>query len=179
MECSKAGFPVLHYLPEFAQTQVHWVNDAIPPSHPLSPPSPPVLNPSRLKAFSNESAVHIRWPKYWSFSIRPSNEYSGLIYLGLTGLISLLSKGLSRVFSSISVRKHQFFSTQPPLWVQLSHPNMTTGKTIALTRVTFIGKVTCLLFNMLSGFVRAFLPRIKCHCHGCSHLPQWFWSPRK
>ena len=81
MDCSRPGFPVLHYLPEFAQTHVHWVDDAIQPCHPLSPLLLlPSLFPS-IRVFSNESALHIRWPKYWSFSLRisPSNEYSGLI----------------------------------------------------------------------------------------------------
>ena len=82
--------------------------------------------------------------------------------LGLIGLISLLSKGLSRVFSNTTVQKHQFFSAQLSLWSQLSHTYMTTGKTIALTRWTFVGKVMSLLFNMLSKLVIAFLPRSKC-----------------
>ena len=74
----------------------------------LLPPIPP-----SIRVFSNESALHIRWPKYWSFSISTSNEYSGLISFGLTGLISLQSKGLSRVFSNTTVQKHQFFGAQP------------------------------------------------------------------
>ena len=81
MNCSMPGFSVLHYLPELAQTHVHWVSDAIEPSHPLLPPSPlPSIFPS-IRVFSIESALHIRWPKYWSFSfsMSPSNEYSGLI----------------------------------------------------------------------------------------------------
>ena len=81
MDCSRPGFPVLHYLPEFAQTHVHWVDDAIQPCHPLSPLLLlPSIFPS-IRVFSSESALHIRWPKYWSFSLRisPSNEYSGLI----------------------------------------------------------------------------------------------------
>ena len=79
-DCSTPGFPVLHPLPEFAQTHVHWISDAIQPSHPLLSPSPPALNLSQ-HVISNESALHIRWPEYWSFSfsISPSNEYSGLI----------------------------------------------------------------------------------------------------
>ena len=79
MNCSAPGFPVLHYLPEFAQTHVHWVNDVIQPSHPLSPPSPSQIVP-RIRIFSSELALCIRWPTYWSFSlnINPSNEYSGL-----------------------------------------------------------------------------------------------------
>ena len=81
MDCSMPGFPVLHHLPEFAQTHVHWLGDAFQPSHPLSPSSPPASIFPSIRVFSSESALRIRWPKYWSFSfnISPSNEYSGLI----------------------------------------------------------------------------------------------------
>ena len=115
------GFPVLHHLLEIAQTHVHWVSDATQPSHPLLPSSPPASVFNNIRVFSNESALHIRWPKYWSFSFKiiPSNEYSGLISLrmdrfplGWTGWVSLQSKGLSRVFSNTAVQKHQFFGTQ-------------------------------------------------------------------
>ena len=140
MDCSTPGLPVHHQLPELAQTHVHRVGDAIQPSHPLSSP---LLLPSifsSLRVFSNESVLHIRWPKYWSFSfsISPSNEYWGLnmISFRMTGLISLQSKGLSIVFSNTTVQKHQFLGTQFFSIVQLSHPYMTTGKTIALTRWT-------------------------------------------
>ena len=115
------GFPVLHYLLKFAQTHVHW-DDAMQPSHPLLPPSPPVLNLSQYQGLSNELAVCIRWPEYWSSGISPSSGISTVLnmqdwfHLGLTGLISLLSKGLSRVFFSTIVQKHQFFGTQPSLW---------------------------------------------------------------
>ena len=78
VDCSTLGFPVLHYLPELAQIHVHWVGNAIQPSCPLSSRSP-AFNLSHIRVFSNESALHIRWPKYWSFSISPSNEYWGLI----------------------------------------------------------------------------------------------------
>ena len=116
MDCSTPGFPVLHYLPEFAQTHVHWVGDAIQPSHPLSSPSPPAFNLSSIRVFSSESALHIRWPKYWSFSISPSNEYSGLISSRSDRFDLLAVKGLSRVFSSTTVWKHQFFGAQPSLF---------------------------------------------------------------
>ena len=87
-----------------------------------------------IKVFSSKLALPIRWPKYcsFSFSISPSNEFSGLIHFGLTGLISLQPKGLSRVFYSTTIRKHQFFITQPSLWVHFSHLYITTGITIAL-----------------------------------------------
>ena len=119
MHCSMPGFPVLHNLPEFAQTHVRCVGDAIQPSQPLSSPSP-VFNLASIciRVFSNESILHIRWSKYWSFSfnISPSSKYSGLISLGLTDLFSLQSKGLSRVFYNTIVQKHHFFSAQPSLW---------------------------------------------------------------
>ena len=154
MNCSTPGFLVLHCLPEFAQTHVHWVGDATQTSHPLSSPSPPACTLPSIRVFSNESVLPIRWPKYWSFSfsISPSSEYSGLISLGLTGLFSLQSKGLSRVFSNTTVQKHQFFGTQVFSIAQLSHPYMTTGKTIALTRWTFVSKVMSLPFNMPPRF---------------------------
>ena len=93
----------------------------------------PSIFPS-IKVFSNKSVLRIRWLKYWSFtcSISPSNEYSGLVPLGWTGLISLQSQGLSRIFSNTTVQKHQFLGTHPFFIVQLSHPYMTTGKTIGL-----------------------------------------------
>ena len=115
-----------------------------------------------IRVFSNESVLRIRWPKYWSFSfsIRPSSEYSGLISLGLTGWISLQSKGLSSLLQHHS-SKASILWCSAFFMVQLSHPYMTAGKTIALTRWTFVGKVTSLLFNMLSTLVIAFLPRRK------------------
>ena len=110
---STPGLPVYHQLPEFTQIHVHWVGDAIQPSHPLSSPSPPAFNLPRIRVFSKESVLHIRWPKYWSFSfsISPSNEYSGLI-LGWTSWISLQSKGLSRIYSNTTVHKYQLFGAQ-------------------------------------------------------------------
>ena len=118
MDCSTPGFPVLHHLPEFAQTHAHWVGDAIQPSHPLSSL---FLLPSIFpitRVFSNESVLHIRWPKYWSFSfsISPSNECLGLISFRIDWFDLFASKGLSRVFSNTTVQKHQFFGTQLSLW---------------------------------------------------------------
>ena len=102
---------------------------------------PPSILPS-IRVFSNESILRIRWPKYWSFSfsISPSNEYSGLISFRIDWLDLLAVQGtLERVFSKSTVQKHQFFGAQAFFIVQLSHPNMTTGETIALTRRTFVG----------------------------------------
>ena len=124
-----------------------------------------------IRVFTNESVLCIRWPKYWSFSfsIRRSNEYSVLPF-GLTSWISLLSKGLPRFFFNSTVQKHQFFGTSF-LYSQLSHPYMTTRKSIALTRQTFVSKIIPLLFNMLSKLVIAFLPRSK------RLLISWLQSP--
>ena len=121
----------------------------------------PLLLPSifsSIRVFSNDSVLHIRWPKYWSFSISLSNEYSGLISFRIDCFDLLLSKGLSRVYqhhsSKASVLRHSTF-----FMVWISHPQMTSGKTTALSIWTFVGKVMSLLFNMLSRFVIAFLPR--------------------
>ena len=119
----------------------------------------PSVFPS-IRVFSKESALHIRWPKYWIFSISPSNEYSGFPLL-LTGLISLQSKGLSSLLQHYSLKASVLWCSAF-FMVQLSHCCMTTGKTIALTIWTFVGKVMSLLFNTLSRFVIAFLPRRKC-----------------
>ena len=161
MHCSTPGFPVHYQLPEFTQTHAHWVDDAIQTSHPLLSPSPPAFNLSQIRVFSNESALHIRWPKYWSFSfnISPSNEYSGLISLRMDWLDLLVVQGtlksLLQYHSSNASSLLHFFI------IQLSHPYMTTGKTIALTRQTFVDKVMSLLLNMLSRLVITLLPRSK------------------
>ena len=141
MDCSTPGFPVLHHLLDFAQIHVHWVGDAIQPCHPLSSLLLlPSIFPS-IRVFSNESALRIRWPKYWnfSFSISASNEHSGLISFKI-GWFDLLAvqgtlKGLLQLqFKSIKSLVLSLFFFPPPLsaffMVQLSHPYMTTGKTI-------------------------------------------------
>ena len=96
MDCSMPGFPVLQDLPELAQTHVHRVSEDIQPSHPLSSPSPPAFNLSSIRVFSNKSALHIRWPKYWSFSFStsPSNEYSGQISFRMDWLDLLAVQGI-------------------------------------------------------------------------------------
>ena len=168
-----SGFPVHHQLPELTQTQVHWVRDAIQPSHPLSSPSPPTFNFPSIRVFSKESVLFICRPKYWSFSfiISPSNEYSGLISfrmdcLDLLSVQGTLKSLLQHHSSKALILQHSTFFI-----VQLSHPYMTTGKTIALTRWTYVGKVMSLLFNMLSRLVIAFLPRSK------RLLISWLQSP--
>ena len=114
MDCSTPGLPVHHQLSEFTQTHVHQVSDATQPSHPLSASSPlaPILPSSRV--FSNESTLHMRWPKYWSFSfsIIPSKEIPGLISFRMDWLDLIAVQGLSRVFSNTTVQKYQFFSAQ-------------------------------------------------------------------
>ena len=154
------GFPFNQQLPELAQTHVHQIGDAIQPSHPLSSPSPPAFNLSQHQSLFRESVLHITWPKYWSFSfsISPFNEYSGLISFRMDWLdLQETLKSLLQQHSSKAsiLRRSAFFI------VQLSHPYMTTRKTIALTRWTFVDKVMSLLFNMLSRLVIAFLSRSK------------------
>ena len=173
MDCSTPGFPVHHQLPEPTQIHVHWGSDAIQPSHPL--PSPlllPSIFPS-IRVFSNESVLLIRWPMDWSFiyNISPSNEYSGLISFRLDWLDLLAGQGtlqslLQHHSSKASILRHSAFFV-----VQLSQPYMTTGKIIALTRQTFVGKIMSLLFNKLSRLVITCLLRSKCL------LISWLQSP--
>ena len=173
MNHSTPGLPVHHHLPEFTQTHVHRVS-VMPSSHLilcrpllLLPPIPP-----SIKVFSNESTLHMRWPKYWSFSlsISPSNEHSELIsfrvdWLDLLAVQGTLKSLLQHSSKASILRRSAFFT------IQLSHPYMTTGKTIALIRRTFVGKVMSLLFNILSRLVITFLPRSK-HL-----LISWLQSP--
>ena len=114
MNRSTPGLPVHHQLPEFIKTHIHLVGDAIHPSQPLSSPSPPAPNSSRIRVFSNESALCMRWPKYWSFSfsIIPSKEHLGLISFRTDWLDLLAVQELSSVFSNTIVQKHQFFGAQ-------------------------------------------------------------------
>ena len=139
MNRSMPGLPVYHHLPEFTQTHVHRVGDAIQPSHPLLSPFflPPI--PPSIRVFSNESTLRMRWPKYWgfSFSIIPSKEIPGLIsfrmdWLDLLAVQGTLKSLLQHHSSKASILQCSAFFT-----VQLSHPYMTTGKTITLTRQTF------------------------------------------
>ena len=135
MNRSTPGLPVHHQLPEFAQTHVHWVGDAIQPSHPLSSPSPPPSIFPSIRVFSNESALRIRWPKYWSFSFNTSssNEYSGLISFRMDWLDLLAVQGTPKSLIQHHSSKASIFQCSAFFTVQLSHPYLTTGKTVALT----------------------------------------------
>ena len=156
------GLPVHHQLPEFTQTQVHRVSGAIQLPHPLSSRSP-AFNLSSIRTFSNELSLHIRWPKYWSFSfcISPSNEYSELNSFRMDWLDLLAVQGTLKSLLQHHSPKASILWCSAFFTVQLSRPYVTTGKTMALTRWTFAGKVMSLLFNTLSRLVITFLPRIK------------------
>ena len=182
MDCSMPGLPIHHQLLEFTQTHVHWV--VMPSSHLIL--CRPLLYPSSIfpsiSVFSNESVLRIRWPKDWSasFIISPSNEHSGLITSRMDWLDLLPVQGTLKSLLQHHSSKASILQCSAFFIVQLSHPYMTTGKTIALTRQIFVGKVLSLLFNRLSRFVITFLPRSKCLLiHGCSHHLKWFWSPKK
>ena len=134
----------------------------------LLPPIPP-----SIMVFSNEPTLCMRWPKYWSFCFRisPSNEHPGLISFRMDWLDFLAVQGTLKSLPQHHSSKVSIFQRSAFFTVQLSHPYMTTGKTIALTRRTFVGKVMSLLFNLLSRLVRTFLPRSKCL------LISWLQSP--
>ena len=154
MDCITPGIPVHHQLPKLAQTHIHWVGDTINHFilyHPLL--LLPSIFPS-IRVFSNESVLCIRWPKYWSlsFSLSPSNEYSGLIsfrmdWLDLLAVQGTLKSLLQHHRSKASILWHSAFFI-----VQLSHPYMTTGKTVALTRWTFVGKFMSLILIWCLGW---------------------------
>jgi len=155
------GFSVHHQLPELAQTHVHWVSDAIQPSHPLSSPYLPAFNISQHQGlFQWVSSLHqVAKELSFSFSITPFNEYSGLISFRMDWLDLLAVQGTLKSLLQHHSSKASIFRCAALFMVQFSHPYMTTGKTIALTRWTFVGKVMSLLFNMLSRLVINFLPR--------------------
>ena len=162
MDHSTPGFPVLQDLPELAQTQVHWVGDAIQPSHPLSSPSP-APNPSQHQGlFQWVNSLH-EVAKVLEFQLQhsPSNEHPGLISFRMDWMDLLAVQRTLKSLLQHHSSKASIFQLSAFFRVQLSHPYMTTGKTIALTRRTFVGKVMSLLFNMLSRLVITFLPRSK------------------
>ena len=173
MNRSTPGLPVHHQLLEFTQTHAQWVGDAIQQSHPLSSPFPPAPNPPQHQGLFKWVNSSMRWPKYWSFSfsISPSSEHPGLISFRMDWLDLLAVQGTLKSLLQHHSSKASIFRGSAFFTVQLSHPYMTTGKTIALTRETFVGKVMSLLFNMLSRLVITFLPRSKCL------LISWLQSP--
>ena len=173
MNRSTPGLPVHHQLLEPTQTHVHLVGDAIQPSHPLSSLSPPAPIPPSIRVFSNESALLMRWPKYWSFSlsISPYNEHPGPISFRMDWLDLLAVQGTLKSLLQHHSSKASVLRCSALVTVQLSHPYMTTGKTIALTRQSFVGKAMSLLFNMLSRLVITLLPRSK------RLLISWLQSP--
>ena len=173
MNRSTPGLPVHDQLPE--STQTHIIKSLMPSNH-LILCCPLLLLPSifySIRVFSNESALPIRWPKYWSFSfnISPSNEHPGLISFRMDWLDLLAVQGTLKSLLQHHSSKASILRCSAFLTVQLSHPYMTTGKTIALTRWTFVGKVMSLLCNMLSRLVITFLPRSK------RLLISWLQSP--
>ena len=171
MDCSTLGFPIYHYFPQFAQTHVHCVDDAIQPAHLLSPSSPPAFNLPALGAFP-VNCLFASGGQNFSFSISPSNEYSGLISFRIDWSDLLAVQGTLKSLLQHHSSKASVLQLSAFFMVQLSHPYMTTGNTIALTIIgTFVGKVMSLLFNMLSRLVITFLPRSK-HL-----LISWLQSP--
>ena len=160
MDCSTPGFPVHHQLLELAQTHVLQLTDSMQPSHPLLSPSPAFnLSQHQDSLFSNKSVLPIRWPKYWSFSfnISPSNEYSGLTSFRIDWFDLFAVQGTLKSLLQHHSSKAAILQRSAFFIAQLSHPYMTTGKTIALTIQTFVSKVN----NTLSRFIIAFLPRSK------------------
>ena len=162
MDWSMSGLPVYHQLQELAQTHIHWIGDVIQPSHPVIS-FYSYLQSSPASGYFPRSQFFASRGQYWSFSfgISPSNEYSRLISFRMDWLDLLAVQGTLKSFlqhhsSKASILQHSAF-----FMIQLSHPYMTTGKTIALTRQTFVDKVMSLLLNMLSRLVIAFLPRSK------------------
>ena len=163
MDCSTPGFPVLHHLPEFTQTHVHWVSDAIQPSHLPPSPSPPAFTLSQHQNLFHwvGSCYHVAKVLELQLQHQSFNEYSRLIsfrmdWLDLLAVQGTLKSLLQHHSSKASILRCSVFFV-----VQLSHPYMTAGKTIALPTQTFVGKVMSLLVNMLSRLVIAFLPRSK------------------
>ena len=159
----KTGFLALHYL--LALAQLMSIESMISLNH-LILSHPPLFLPSifpSITVFSTVSTLHFRWPKHWSFSfsISPSNEYSGLISFNIDWFDHLTAQGTLKSLLQHHSSKASILQCSAFFMVQLSHPHMTTGKTIALTRQTLVGKAMSLIFNMLSKLVIAFLPRSK------------------
>ena len=164
MDCSTPGFPVYQQLPELVQTHVHWVDDGIQPSHPLLSPYPPAFNLSQHQGIFQWVSSSHQVAKILELQLQLISFRTDWFYL--LAVLGTLKSLLQQHSSKASILQHSTFFI-----FRLSHPYMTTGKTIALTRWIFIGKVVSLLFNMLSRLVIAFLPRSKCL------LISWLQSP--
>ena len=180
MDCSMQSLPVHHQLPDFTQTHVHWVGDALQPSHPLSSSSPPAFNLSHHEGIFKWVSSSHQMAKVLKFHLQNHSfqwifrtDFIRIDWLELLAVQGTLENVLQHHTAKASILQHSAFFI-----VKLSHPYMTSGKTITLTRWTFVGKAMSLLFNVLSRLVITFLPRSK-HLlfHGCSHYLQWFWSP--
>ena len=175
MNCSMPGLPVHHQHPEFTQTDVRWVGDAIQPSHPLLAPSPPALNLSQHQGLFKWVSSSHQVTKVWEFQLQWTvsvfNEHPGLISFRMDWLDLLAVQGTLKSLLQHHSSKASILLSSAFFIVQLSHPYMITGKTIALTRQTFVDKVMSLLPNMLSRLVITFLPRSK-HL-----LTSWLHSP--
>ena len=150
MHCSTPGLPVHHQLPKLAQTRLFWVGDAIQPSHPLLPSSPPAFSLSQHQGLFQWVSSSYQVAKVWSFSfsISPSNEHPGLISFRMDRLDLLAVQGTLKSLLQHHSSKASILRCSAFFVVKLSHPYVTTGKTIALTRWTFVGKVVSLLFNI-------------------------------
>ena len=161
VNCSTSGLPVHYQLPESTQTHVHWVGDAIQPSHPLSSPSPPAFNLSQHQGLFQWVSSSHQVAKVLEFQLQHESfqEHPGLISFRMDWLDLLAVQGTLKSLLQNHSSKASILQCSAFFIVQLSHPYMTTGKTIALTRQTFVDKVMSLLFNMLSRLVITFLPR--------------------
>ena len=188
MDCSTPGLPVHHQLPEFTQTLVHWVGDAIQPSHPLSSPSPPALNLAQHQGLFKWVSSSHQVAKGLEFQLQHRSFQwtfqSGLISFRMDWLDLLEVQGTLKSLLQQHSSKALILQCSAFFVVQLSHPYMTTGNTIALSRWTFVGKVMSLLFNKLSSLVITFLPRSKCLLISWLQSPsavilEWRQTPRK
>ena len=182
MNCTTTGLPIHHQLLEFTQTHVHHAGDAIQPSHPLSSPSPPALNLSQHQSLFKWVSLSHQVAKVLEFQLQHQSfqwifrtDSLRMDWLDLLAVQGTLKSLLQHHGSKVSLLWCSAFFT-----VQHSHPYMTTGKTIALIRQTFVGKVISLLLNMLSRLVITFLPRSRCLLISWLQSPsQWFWNPKK
>ena len=182
MDCCTPGFPILHHHPEFAQTHVHWVGNAIQPSNPWPPASPFVFNLSYHQGLFQWIGSSCQVAKVLKLQLQHqySNEYSGLISFRIDWFDLLAVQGTPKSLLQHQSSKASILQCSASFMVQLSYLYMSTGETIALAIWAFVGKVMSLLSNMLSRFAIVFLPRGKRLLISWLQSPsQWLWSPRK